>query len=503
MSGRVRTVAVVGRDAALWITAAALKRAFGSTGVEVSAVELPSLLQSEDVYATVPSVRGLHRMLNLDEDIVIKACDAVPLVGQRFSNWSEAAPPLMHAFESEPPAGADLGFIQYWLKGRLEGLKVDLSHFGVGTSAASQGRVPLAGENSDPSLSARVGFHLDARAYVNLLKQFSQHLGVSARSARSLEVKVKSVRIRAVVLDDGTRIEADLFIDASGSEALLLGQLPGANFTSWRRWFPADRILAASAPPLPELPAFSQISAIREGWVGLFPLRHRTAVVAAYDSSLISDEDLLESIPIVARMPIGGDAVVSSIAPGMQSQPWIGNCVGIGEAAVTAEPLDAVQIHLIHAFVSHLVNLLPADRAQMPEAHAFNREVCRLAENVRDFQLTHYALNRRFNDRFWNRARDAGVPETLERKLSMFKRRGIVPMYDDESFHEWNWAELFIGHGLMPDEYDPRIDMVPDDEHVAKVQSRMRSVAEYVRAMPSVNEVISSAVGAPREDVNV
>jgi hypothetical protein len=31
----------------------------------------------------------------------------------------------------------------------------------------------------------------------------------------------------------------------------------------------------------------------------------------------------------------------------------------------------------------------------------------------------------------------------------------------------------------------------------------MRSVAEYVRTMPSVNEVISSAVGAPQEDANV
>ena len=192
MSGRVRTVAVVGRDAALWMPAA-LKRSFGSTGIEVSAVELPSLLQSEDGLATVPSIRGLHRMLNLDEDIVIKACDAVPMVGQRFSNWSEAAPPLMHAFENEPPAGANFSFIQYWLKGRLEGLKVDLSHFGVGTSAAFQGRVPLAGEFGSITLG-RFGFHLDARAYTNLLKQFSQHLGVSARSARSVEVKVKSDR---------------------------------------------------------------------------------------------------------------------------------------------------------------------------------------------------------------------------------------------------------------------------------------------------------------------
>lgn len=501
MTDPVRSVAVVGRDAALWVAAAGLKRAFGGNGLEVRAVELPSLLQAHDVYAALPSVRGLHRLLNLDEDIVIKASDAVPMVGQRFSNWAETAPPLLQAFEADFPS-ADISFIQYWLKGRLEGLKVDLSHFAVGTSAALQGRVPLKGENADPSLSAGFGFHLDARGYANLLKQFSLHLGVSLSAARSVEVKVKSDRIRSVILDDGTRIDADLFVDATGPEALLLSSLPGADFDSWRQWFSADRILASSAPALPELPAFSQISAIREGWIGLFPLRHRTAVVAAYDSSLISDEDLLASIPIVARMPVSGDAVVSPIAPGMQSRPWTGNCVAIGEAAVTAEPLDAVQIHLIHAFLSHLINLFPVDSAEMPEAPAFNREVGRLAENVRDFQLAHYRLNRRFNDRFWNRARDAQVPETLERKLRMFKRRGIVPLYDDESFHEWNWAELFIGHGLMPDEYDPRVDMVPDEEHVAKVQSRMRSVAEYVRAMPSVDEVLSSAFGAQREDVD-
>jgi tryptophan halogenase len=161
-----------------------------------------------------------------------------------------------------------------------------------------------------------------------------------------------------------------------------------------------------------------------------------------------------------------------------------------------------MQIHLAHAFVSHLVNLFPADAANMPEAHAFNREMRRVAENVRDFQLAHYKLNRRFDDPFWNRARDAEVPETLERKLSMFGSRGIVPIYDDESFFEWNWAELFIGHGHVPTEYDPRIDTVPDEEHVMKVQGRLRGVAQLVRSMPTVNDVLSSVAGARGEGVN-
>lgn len=493
MSGPVRTVAVVGRDAAVWLAAAVLNRALGPSGIAVQVVELPSLLQGPDVYATVPSIRGLHRLLGLDEDIVIQACDAVPMVGQRFSNWSGAAPPFMHAFDNEAP-GIDLSFLQYWLKGRIEGLKVDLSHFGVGTSAAYQGRVPLTREDADPALSAGFGFHLDASSYANLLRQFALHNGVMAQPARSVDIEIDGDRIRAVVLDDGARIEADLFIDATGAEANLLSKLPGATFESWRDWFPADRLLTASAPPMAELPTFSQISAIREGWVGLFPLRCRTAIAAVYDSSSVSDAKLADSLPIIARMPVTGDAVVSTLFSGMQRHAWVGNCVAIGEAAASTEPLGAVQVHLPHAYVSHLVNLFPADAANMPEAAAFNRIVRRLAENVRDFQLAHYKLNRRFDDPFWNRARDAAVPDSLERKMRLFGLRGIVPLTDDETFSEWSWAELFVGHGLVPKDYDPRIDNDSEQEHMTRVQARMQAVAQSVRAMPSVAEVLSSVV---------
>jgi tryptophan halogenase len=137
----------------------------------------------------------------------------------------------------------------------------------------------------------------------------------------------------------------------------------------------------------------------------------------------------------------------------------------------------------------------------MPEAGAFNAAVRRLAENVRDFQMAHYKLNRRFDDAFWNRARDADAPSSLQRKLSLFGLRGIVPLNDDESFSEWNWAQSFLGHGLIPEGYDVRIDRVPDEDHVMKVQKRMRDVAELVRRMPTVGQFLSSTEASSAENV--
>jgi tryptophan halogenase len=492
LSGPVRSVAVVGRDASAWIAAAMLKRALGRASIDVHVVELPSLLQPADVYAAVPSVRGLHRALGLKEEIVLRTCDPVPMVGQRFSNWSQSAPPFLLAFENEPPPGGDLSFVQYWIKAQLEGLKVDLSHFAAGTAAAQQGRVPVDPVGS-AAIGATFGYHLDARSYVAVLKKFALHNGVTSISARAIEAEATHDSIASIMTDDGTRVSADLFVDATGAEALLLRKLDGTERRSWADLFPADRMLVASAPPLRDLPAFSQISAMRAGWVGLFPLRSRTAVIAVYDSSHISDGELIETLPVIARMPVQGDAFVSSISSGIESRPWTGNCVAVGEAAVSTDLVDAVQIHLIQGCVSHLVNMFPVDKAAMPEAAEYNRVVYRFAENVRDFQLAHYKLNRRFDDPFWDAAREVPVPETLQRKVGLFEQRGLVPLYDDESFFEWNWAQLFLGHGIRPQDYEPRIDQVPDQDHVAKVQGRMHEVAQLVRSLPSVGEFLGSA----------
>ena len=258
-----------------------------TAAIGCTACAVPRLRAPADVYAAVPSLSSLHQLLGLEERIVLGACRGVPMVAQRFSNWTKGGAPYFLAYDDEPAPGAYLPFTQYWLKGAIEGLRVGYEEFSLGTACARLGRVPVTAGPDDP-LSASYGYQLDALAYSELAKQFALRIGVEAASSTLHRVEVVGDRISAIELFDETRLNADLYVDASGPEMRLISELESAEFESWAKWLPCDRLLAASAPQMLQLPSFSQVSAFGGGWVGLFPIRHRTGVIAAYNSSAVA-----------------------------------------------------------------------------------------------------------------------------------------------------------------------------------------------------------------------
>jgi tryptophan halogenase len=496
MNGRVERVVVVGADAAASMAAAAIYASVGGTGVQVRVVELPSLLRSADVYSALPALAGLHYRLGLEEDLLFRVCKALPSAGQRFSHWSGAAPPFMLGYDRMPPAGGgDLSFTQCWIKGRLKGLRTPFENFSLGATTARAGHVPVPA--GDAELQATFGYNLDAATYSALLKHVATRGGVESKAAAVSDVQIEGDGIAAITLSDGERIEADLFVDASGAQSVLIGRMPGAEFESWREFFPCDRLMVASAKPLRPYPAFDQVSAFRHGWVGLFPLQDRTAVVAAYDSRETSDKEVLEFLPILANMPLTGEAVVSNLGQGIRRRAWVGNCVAVGEAAFSLEPLDAVQLHIAHTCISHLMTLFPVTTDVFREPEFYDQIIRRAAVNLRDLQLAHFKLNRRFDEPLWDRCRDASVPDTLQRKLNVFSARGRVPLYDDETFEEHGWESVFIGHELIPQSYDPRVDAIPEQELIAQVHDRLQKVRALAEAMPPVEQLIAATAAVP------
>ena len=491
MTRRVQTVAIIGRDAPLWLAAAALQRSFGPAGVRVQAVELPSWLTSVDCYSTLPSLASMHRLLGIDEGKMLRAASGVPVAAQRFSNWAKGAPPYLVAYDDAGETG-ELPFAQYWLKGHKEGLRAGIEDFSLGCVCARAGRVPLGMPGTDANISASYGYNLDARDYAEALKQLVTKRGVEMLSGRIADVKIDGERIISVELEGGERVEADLFVDASGAERVLMMRLPDAQFRSWRDRFYCDRVLTASAAQFKNLPGFTQISAIRGGWIGIQPLRDRTAITAVYSSDSISDQAMIAQLPVLARLAVSGDAVVSDLKPGLLDRAWIGNCVAVGEAAVAIEPLAAIPLHLAQGCISHLVTLFPATAEEMPEALPYNETIRAFASNIADFTQAHYLLNRRFDDPFWDQSREAPTTPALRGKVDLFSARGAVSLGDNETFSEQDWTLLFLGGGIEPDGFDPRIELLADQQLIEKVQQRLRAVAELAKSMPSVDQFVGA-----------
>ena len=503
MSERVRKVVVVGRDAAAWLSALTLQLSFGRADppLAVELVELPSRLREQDVFLTLPAQQAFHRLLGLDENRLLRTCAGLYSLGQRFSNWSGADEPFIHAYDSHGAAFGHVEFFQHWLKARARGLPVPLEDFSLGAAAAKQGRFVIFNESTEGFSKASYGYNLSAIGYLRALGKVALGAGLEHRVGELQSVDVESGRVRSVALRDGRTVTGDLFVDASGVEGSLIGRLeePG-NFSSWRRWLPCDRLMVASGPVLKPIPAFSQVSAFRAGWFGIFPLMDRSALIASYASDRIEDAEVMHTMSSLSGIRISGDAVADTIEPGARRQQWIGNCVALGDAAVAVEPLDAVQLHLLQTGLSWLVSLFPVDREAMPEASVYNAKMEAHATGVRDFQAAHYKLNRRFGEAFWDAAREQPASPTLERKLRLFAARGVVAMQEHETFQEENWTSIFAGHRLLPTAWDPQVDKVPEQEQIENFRRMLKFIAAEVQAMPSLQAHLDLNSPQPTSD---
>ncbi|MEZ0244893.1 MAG: tryptophan 7-halogenase [Sphingomonas sp.] len=476
MSG-VRSVAVVGHDTALWVMAMGLKRVLSRIGVSVTAVELPSALGPGDVVSALPSLANLHGLLGLPEEALWARCGAVPVLGQQFIGWSAAD--FIHGYDVSRPAINDVDFVQFWSLARRQGMRVAFEEFSLAAVAAKHGCAG-GGKPGKAGDAPQPGYHVGAQAYAALLRQGCVAAGVEIRSAGSVEVEREGERVRAVRLDDGSAVEADLFVDASGSARVLIGD---EGFEVWDG-FPATHLLTGTLPPITPPPAFARIVAVPNGWVGLFPLQDRTVVTGHIAG------EANEALVAAGIGPVH-DLVARPFAAGMLRQSWVGNVVAVGEASVALERLDGVEIQSLQAALSNLAALWPVRRDTMPEARGYDRAMALHAANIRDFQQAHILLSTRAEP-YWLEARRAGPSPDLDARLALFAARGIIAHRDDETFLPQSWTAMLIGHGIVPSESDPAVERTPQEEQIGKVQQLLRVIAEDVRAMPSVGDFLAS-----------
>src|SRR4029077_12484123 len=183
---------------------------------------------------------------------------------------------------------------QDWLKLRRLGDTTSLEDFSLNSVAARLRRIPVAAM-SDDSRSAVFGyaFHFDASLYAEYLRSYALARGVERLERRIVRVDLRGEDgfIRALQLDDGKQVEADLFIDCSGFRGLLIEQALKTGYEDWTHWLPCDRAVAAPCESAGALTPFTRSTARIAGWQWRIPLQHRMGNGDVYCSRHISDDE--------------------------------------------------------------------------------------------------------------------------------------------------------------------------------------------------------------------
>ena len=111
----------------------------------------------------------------------------------------------------------------------------------------------------------------------------------------------------------------------------------------------------------------------------------------------------------------------------------------------------------------------------------------------------------RYGGAFWARARLTPVSRDLMRKIGVFRARGEVVHYEDESFTIDDWQALLIGHGVMPETWDPAVDRTAAGAREGELRRILGFIRRKVEAQRPHADFLRSATSvlAHRETVSI
>ena len=487
-------VVVLGGGTAGWMSAASLAKLLGDQ-VTVDLVE------SEDIgivgvgEATLPHIRGFVESLGIDEARFMAATHATYKLGIDFRDFGRIGESYIHPFGSFGEEVAGVAFHHYWLEMHRHGMAEEIGKYSLAVEAARARRFrPPA---TDGSLSSTYGYayQFDATLFGPFMREFGIGIGVRRTEGKVTQVEQdpESGNVTALVLEDGRRLEGDLFIDCSGFRSLLLGNTLGEEWEDWSKWLPCDRAAALPCTHTEEeIEPYTRATAMPAGWRWRIPLQHRIGNGYVFASDFISEDEACAAIAGAVEGEKLADPRVLRFRAGRRRNSWAKNVVAVGLSSGFLEPLESTSIYLAQMAITYLIELFPQDgRIDPRDRDEFNRLVDMEYDRVRDFLILHYHATTRDDSEFWNHVRTYAVPDTLKDKLALWRETGRIEKYSDGLFYDASWLAVYIGQGLLPQRHDPRTQ-IPDAQRVAGALRQLRGAVESeVASMPRHREYLA------------
>ena len=479
----IRKIVIVGGGTAGWITAAYLNHRlqWGATApgeVEITVIESPDIPTIGVGEATVPTLKGTLRQLQISEDEFILRTDATFKLGIRFEGWQAERDGLCHHYTSPFTAGSSVygrnpaySFLRY---AKAAGTSIWGDAHGrlispVG-EALARGKGPRPAADPEFAGTLQYAYHVDAGKLAEFFKDVCIARGVTHLSDTVREVTMDAQgRIASLELANHGTLPLELVIDCTGFRGLLINEAMGEPFVPFSDYLLNDRavpIQVRRSQPEKILPATIS-RALGSGWSWRIPLHSRDGTGYVYSSHFASDDQAQGELqgllhgqeqitnPRVLRMRVG-----------KTRRSWVGNCVAIGASAGFVEPLESTAILSIELAVRRLVRYFPSLDLEAPLVRRFNAAMDRFYDEVLDHLCLHFSLSDREDTPYWRAVRhEAKRSDALLENLAAWKH--ALPSLEDgrksDIFAARAVEMLLLAKGFYEDTALTQADVVPAD----------------------------------------
>jgi tryptophan halogenase len=497
-SDAIDRIVIVGGGTAGWMAAAAISQFFGNRHRTITLIESEEIGTVGVGEATVPPIRSFNAMLGIPEEEFLRETRGTIKLGIEFVNWGRLGDRYVHPFGAHGQDFHGIPFHQIWMYDKAHGGSGDLTDYSMCSVAARAGRfaMPEAGEQS-PLAHIDHAYHFDAGLYAAYLRRRAEYQGVVRREGRVVQVHQDGENgdVTAVQLEDGARIEGELFFDCSGFRGLLIEETLKTGYEPWDRWLPMDSALAMPTanvgPPAP----YTRATAHTAGWQWRIPLQHRTGNGHVFCSRYMDAGEAERILRENAEGEVLAEPRLLRFTTGMRKNSWNRNVVALGLASGFLEPLESTSIHLVQHGIARFVALFPNKDIDPAERDEYNRNLRSVYEYVRDFVILHYKATRRDDSDFWRRVRAMEVPDSLRHRLELWSAHGRIFPKEGDMFLTPSWAAVLFGQGFWPRHYDPVADNLNVD-HVRATLKNMREAYRQTAARLPTHQEFLQNIGA-------
>ncbi|NOY00848.1 MAG: tryptophan 7-halogenase, partial [Verrucomicrobia bacterium] len=274
-------------------------------------------------------------------------------------------------------------------------------------------------EGGGPLINADAAYHLENEQFVAFLEEHADQIGIIKKDDQVVHVECDEEGVQSLQLESGKKVDADLYVDASGFQSELLGKALGEPFTSFQSSLFCDRAIIGGWTRQDELlKPYTTAETMDAGWA--WQIEHDDFINRGYvySSAFISDDEAEKEFR--SKNPKVIETRLIKFETGCYDNAWVKNVVSIGNSNGFVEPLEATSLSLICDHSAKLVQTLSdcGGFVNVTTKHYYNQYTSRNWNGIRRFLAMHYKFNTRLKTPFWTACQNdtdlAGAEELIK-----------------------------------------------------------------------------------------